>query len=105
MTPVPVFRSVGLWASLLAVVLAYNSMFMMLAPTHVASIDEIAVVEGVNNGMAVENCGGVHCNFIVDAAIDVPAFYFKETQDSGLLIDVVDISPAPLKKPPRYSLV
>ena len=98
-------RSLRLGVALLAFVLAFNSMFMMLAQTHVSSIDEIVVVEGTNNEMAVENCSGIHCNLVVDASIDISAFYFKESLDFGLPVDVADFFLSPLKKPPRHSLV
>lgn len=90
---------------ILAAVLAFNSMFMMLAPTHASSVDEMFVMEDIDNRMAVDNCAGIHCNFVFDAEIKAPAFYFKETMSIGLTTEVVDFFPFPLKKPPRNTLV
>lgn len=91
--------------TLLAFVLAFNSVFMMLAPTHASVSNDILVMEDMSNEIAVDNCAGIHCNLVIDAAIEAPAFYVKETMGIGVSAKVVDFVPFPLKKPPRNTLV
>lgn len=101
LTPTPTPRPTSLRIALLAVVLAFNSMFMMMAPTHASSIDEMTFVEGIDNEIMIENCAGIHCNLVADAHIDIAPFYLKDNLEFGLTIGVADFIFSPLKRPPR----
>jgi hypothetical protein len=98
----PVLRLRRLWALLLVVVLASNSMFMMVSQAHASAAGETVFVEIIDKETMVDvSCADIHCNLFIDATIDALPIYIKDKLEFNLIIGAADFIFSPLRKPPR----